>query len=478
MEEQKTNRSSTMGQKERHDLESSPEGASVGEVVVEPIRDAVFGTITEEGPNYRSVGWIASAVLMMKTQFGLGVLSIPSVFDTLGMIPGVICLVVMGIVTTWSGYAMGVFKLNHREVYGLDDAAGLMLGNIGRNFYGIGFYLYWLSAAGSGLLSISIGLNAVSEHGACTAVFMAVAGIMAFLLSSIQTLSKISWLAWTGLICIFTSILILTIAVGVQDRPATAPTVGPWQSDYKIIGSPSFTDGISAVCSLIFAYGAIPAFLPIAAEMRDPHLYSRSLLIAQGIVSAFYIVVGCVVYYYCGSYVSSPALGSAGVLLKKICYGIALPGLIVSTVLTTHMASKYVFIRLLRGSKHLVDRSPIHWGVWLACTFGSTIIAYVIASGVPIFSGLVSLIGALLGSLMMFQPAGAIWLYDNWAKGKVDRKPKWVAMAAFSIAVIVLGCFLTVAGTYGSVVSIIDSYKEAGGTLPWTCDDNSGSVSS
>ena len=44
---------------------------------------------------------MGAAILMMKTQIGLGVLSIPLVFDTLGMIPGIIILVSIAIITTW-----------------------------------------------------------------------------------------------------------------------------------------------------------------------------------------------------------------------------------------------------------------------------------------------------------------------------------------------------------------------------------------
>lgn len=57
------------------------------------------------------------------------------------------------------------------------------------------------------MLGISIGLNAVSTHGTCTAVFVAVAAIVGFLFGSIQTLGRISWLAWIGLICILSSSL-------------------------------------------------------------------------------------------------------------------------------------------------------------------------------------------------------------------------------------------------------------------------------
>jgi hypothetical protein len=45
------------------------------------------------------------------------------------------------------------------------------------------------------MLGISIGLNAVSEHGTCTAAFVAIAATVAIGLSSIRTLGKIQWLA-------------------------------------------------------------------------------------------------------------------------------------------------------------------------------------------------------------------------------------------------------------------------------------------
>lgn len=55
---------------------------------------------------------------MMKTQIGLGVLAIPTIFDSLGMIPGVICLCIVAGLNSWSNYQVGVFKLRHPEIYG------------------------------------------------------------------------------------------------------------------------------------------------------------------------------------------------------------------------------------------------------------------------------------------------------------------------------------------------------------------------
>ncbi|KAF7189559.1 N amino acid transport system protein [Pseudocercospora fuligena] len=438
--------------------------------------DAVFGQITEGGPNYRNVGWLGTVALMMKTQIGLGVLSIPVVFDTLGLIPGIICLITIAVITTWSDYMVGIFKLRHPEVYGIDDVGHLIFGRVGYVILGGAFVLYWIFVAGSGMLSISIALNSLSTHGACTAIFVAVAALAGFGLGSIRTLGKISWIAWVGLAGILTSIFILTVAVGVQDRPSAAPQTGTWESDYKITAAPKFPQAAAALSSLVFAYAGTPAFFSIVSEMRDPRKYTQSLVICQSVVTVTYLVIGIVVYYFCGSYVASPALGSAGATMKKVCYGLALPGLLATTTLVTHIPAKYIFIKILKGSKHLTSNSMIHWSTWIGCTASIAIIAYVIASAIPVFGSLVSLVGALLGTLMSFQPMGFMWLYDNWGKSAGERTTKWKLMVCWSCFVIVSGTFLMIAGTYGSVVDIMDSYKASGGSAAWSCADNSNST--
>lgn len=130
----------------------------------------------------------------------------------------------------------------------------------------------------------------------------------------------------------------MTIAVGLQSQPVAAPHNAVWKSDYKLFGNPSFTEAVAAVSSLIFAYAGTGAFLPIVSEMRNPKHYTRALALCQSVISFVYLVVGIIVYYYCGSYVTSPALGSAGKTIKKVSYGIALPGLVVSGILLAHVS--------------------------------------------------------------------------------------------------------------------------------------------
>lgn len=77
---------------------------------------------------------------------------------------------------------------------------------------------------------------------------------------------------------------------------------------------------------------------------------------------------------------------------------------------------------------------------------------------------------------MCIQPMGAMWLYDNWSKGKTKKSLGWMAMVCWSVFVVLVGTFLMVAGTYGSIRGIVDAYSASGGSSAFSCADNSGSV--
>jgi hypothetical protein len=51
----------------------------------------------------------------------------------------------------------------------------------------------------SACIGISTALNAISSHGTCTAVFVAVAAIAGGMLASIRTLGQLRWLGWVGM---------------------------------------------------------------------------------------------------------------------------------------------------------------------------------------------------------------------------------------------------------------------------------------
>ncbi len=148
--------------------------------------------------------------------------------------------------------------------------------------------------AGSAILAVSTALNAISLHATCTAVFVAVSAVLGFMLMSIKTLQEVSWLSWVGAVSILAALLMMVVVVPLQDRPAAAPQTGPWDKDLKIFNNPSVADALSGVSTVVFSTAAIPAFFSIAAEMKNPHAYTRCMLISEGIATSFLVLVGTV----------------------------------------------------------------------------------------------------------------------------------------------------------------------------------------
>ncbi|KAL1408799.1 hypothetical protein Q8F55_005613 [Vanrija albida] len=439
------------------------------------ITDDVFGDITDDGPNYRNVSGLGALVLLTKTNFGLGVLTIPSVLHTFGIVPGIICVLAMMALTTYCASHVGRFKLRHPEVYGLADAGRVVGGPVVQHLTNACLGLYYMLITSSAIVSLSIGLNAVSTHGACTAIFVFVAAAAGLVVGSVRTLGSVAWIGWAGLISLLAAVLTLAGAVGRQDRPAAAPPTGPWDKGVLAVAHPTFAQAIAGVSTILFSYGATPMFWNIASEMRDPRRFNRAMVSSMTIITVLYLVIGGVVYAYCGQYVSSPALGSAGPLMKKVSYGIALPALVATLTLFCHCAGKHWFVLILKGSPHLTSNSPTHFATWFACMFGNVVLGYVIASAIPNFGSIISLVGAVIIPTVGIWPYIFLWWHDNWRSASDDERRQWSRRAelALNILCTLLGIFITVAGTYGSVLDVIDS--SAGGG-PWSCNDNSNSV--
>ena len=129
-----------------------------------------------------------------------------------------------------------------------------MFGRFGAEACAATFWLFMVFVSGAAMNGLSTALNALSIHGACTAVFVAVAAIVIFAMSLIPTLGRISILGWIGLFSILSALFTLTIATGVQDRPAGV-TDALWATkEVRITFSAGFLDGITAVSTLIFAF--------------------------------------------------------------------------------------------------------------------------------------------------------------------------------------------------------------------------------
>lgn len=162
-------------------------------------------------------------------------------------------------------------------------------------------------------------------------------------------------------------------------------------------------------------------------------------------VHTSYVAIGLTVFAYCGKWVASPALGSAGPTIKIVSYGVAIPGLIAGAMVCIHISAKSLFVRILRGTTHLTSNSKTHWIVWLSCTYGTGLLGWILSEAIPFFGSLVSLIGAV-----GFSPLGVclptiLWfsMHPGAMKGPLKMKAAWL----LHICLFVLGLFMCFAGT-------------------------------
>lgn len=73
---------------------------------------------------------------MIAETISLGILSLPSVLATIGFVPGIILIIAMGALATYTGYVLGQYKAAYPRVHNLADALEVMWGPFGREFGG------------------------------------------------------------------------------------------------------------------------------------------------------------------------------------------------------------------------------------------------------------------------------------------------------------------------------------------------------
>ncbi|OCF36058.1 hypothetical protein I317_01847 [Kwoniella heveanensis CBS 569] len=421
------------------------------------------------GENYRTVSWYSSFALMFKVLFSVGILSIPGVFAYTGALPGALLVIGWGAFNTYGGFILGAFRLRHPGMHGLQDMANVVGGTWYRELVGILYVIGYTLVTGSGYIGTATAFNALSEHGACTVWFAFVAFIISTAVAAFPKFGQISVVAWIGVSLLYIAVMIFTIAVGVQSRPFLAPE-GVTDYGYKVVATgTTFITGMTASLIIFVSSSGTSAFIPIIAEMKNPKEYKKPIVCAMLLLNVTYLVVSLVVYRYCGIYIAGVALGSAGTLIKKITYGIGLPGLLVSAILCQHLAAKYFFVRLLRGTEHLQSKTKTHWITWLGSVTLIGIISFIVAEAIPFFGTLIGLVGALAYAPLAIIVPMTLWLYDfgHYRKGSLAQKGLW----SFHVLFIGIGAFMTVGGAYAMVQSIIDSYAAGTVDRPFSCAD-------
>ncbi|KAJ5779780.1 hypothetical protein N7457_007500 [Penicillium paradoxum] len=419
-----------------------------------------FGNEDNAEVKYRTMKWWHCGMLMIAENVSVGILSLPSAVATLGMAPAAIMIVFISALSWYTGYVIGQFKLRYPEVHSMGDAGEILMGPFGRELLGLGQLLLLIFLMASNILMFNILMNVLTDHGTCTLVFGVVGLIICFLGALPRTMDKVYWMSVISFVSVFVATLLTMITVGVQSKGHVVN---------EAVTDVSFRDGFLAVTNIIFAYLAHVAYFGFMSETEDPRTFNKSLAMLQIVDTVLYLVSALLIYHYVGPEtatspgVQSPAILSLSPLMSKIAWGLSIPTTILSGVVLGHVACKYIYVRLFRGSDKMHSRSFLSIGSWVAICIAVWVVAWVVAESIPVFNDLLSLISALFGSWFSFGLPAIFWLYMN--RGRYFQNWKKTVLTITNLLVLAIAIAICALGLWVSGVAI----HEDSNARSWSC---------
>ncbi|CAG8377721.1 unnamed protein product [Penicillium salamii] len=424
---------------------------------------------------YHRLGWKRLTLMLIVEAIALGSLSIPSAFATLGMVAGIICCVFIGIIAMYASYVIGQVKLAFPSVRHYGDAGTLLMGRFGYELFFTMFLLQLVFVTGSHCLTGTIAMVQITGTSCprhfgisltlvlagssiCALIFGVVSAIILLLLAIPSSFADITILGYIDFASIIAAIGITIISTGIQatNAPGGLAAVS-WSALPK--ENVTFSEAYVAIGNIVFAYSFATCQFSFMDEMHTPQDFTKSIVSLGLLEIVIYTVTGATLYAFVGSGVQSPALLSAGGLISRVAFGIALPVIFISGSINTIVAGRLILTRAFENSVIRYVNTPRGWFIWLTLISTLTIAAWIIAEAIPFFNDLLSIASALFTSGFSFYIPPIMWFV-------LIRKGRWCSKKNLPLVVInalvfVFGVAILVCGLYSSIQEIVSLQSTA-----------------
>ncbi|RMD44775.1 hypothetical protein DV735_g367, partial [Chaetothyriales sp. CBS 134920] len=447
-----------------------------------------------EAAGYATMSWWQCGMLMVAETISLGILTLPRAVADLGLVAGIIILVGMGLMATYTGHLIGQFALLHRGVQSMTEAGQIILGKFGRLicFWGANGFIIFIM--GSHLLVFRKMLDALTDNRYCGMAWTALAFAISFILCMPRQCRKMFLLSTASFvsICATVAIVITDIAIHqprLQQEDGFEHGLRAWPKP----GLP-FHAYFNAVCNITFAYAGHVAFYVFIAELRDPREFPKALAFLQISDITIYTLTGAIIYVFARDNVKAPAIESASPLFVKIAYGVASVTIVIAGVINGHVVAKALYKMYFCKRPEVMGENT--WRArmpWYAINGGLWLLAYLLAEAIPVFSNIVGLTGALFASWFTFGIPALYWFhmaFSNTPEGEEEEKrratieswsdkvqrwrqvmmdwhrPTWLWFI-LNCLIVVMAMAICVIGIYTSARSIQDKAGSVG--RPFSC---------
>lgn len=182
--------------------------------------------------------------LMIAEIVSNGMLSLPAALAVVGIVPGLILIIFLGVFALYTSLVLVDFKLRHPEVHNMGDAGMIMGGPILREVLSAGTVIFAVFATGSQLLAGQIALATLSDNKLCLMLYTGIFAMATLLLSYPRTLDQLAILSI--LACL--GILIAGV-VGMAGAGATSSV-----QSIAVVRSNDFYNAFLAITNPVFSY--------------------------------------------------------------------------------------------------------------------------------------------------------------------------------------------------------------------------------
>jgi amino acid permease len=405
----------------------------------------------------RRTHWVMTTFLMISYLIGVGVLSLPSAFVSLGWVPGVLLLTGIVFITTVTGLYMWKLHMKYPHIRNYSAMYYHFFGKTGQIIGGTLTYLMFFGIMTADFLTAALSWKSLFQgHHVCVTVWFVIPFAVALVIGQLRSLHGISWVAFVGALCIFLPIVMTCSKVPELSKGAHA---------YTTIAGDSFVNGVVAMTDIVFAFAGHLIFYEFMAEMKDVRDFPKSLLVSQLVGFVFCMFTAAFVYVY---------LGNTTILKSPVTLSLPHDALrdAINVILIIHVTAPSVMggnvltravQRWLQcwGRRKFEDTSlpqRLSFFFWSLIVYGA---GFLVACAIPFFNELIGLLAALVGSSNSFGMPAVMYLIQ------FRRSTSWwnwiLALSCIAIGYALLGI-----GSYAGVYTIIQAVGNHG--TPFSCD--------
>ena len=163
--------------------------------------------INVEEDETKTLTRVDTILILITNAVGLGVLSLPHGLHILGLIPGLVTIIGMGVLTGYTAYVFLQFYRCYPHIVNVADIGRVIGGRPFEILIGSVLVIMLCLCGASCVLTLSIGMNFITGHGMCTIAFLGMATLVSWSLCVPRSMKFCAWMGYPATVSIIAAVV-------------------------------------------------------------------------------------------------------------------------------------------------------------------------------------------------------------------------------------------------------------------------------